>query len=74
MDELARLRVTAAYYAMIEQGDDAFGRILKALADSGQAGNAIVIYMSDHGEMLGDHGFYQAGVTCDALRPRQTSE
>ncbi len=61
MDDLARRRVTAAYYAMIEQVDDAFGRMLKALEDSGQADNTIVIYMSDHGEMLGDHGFYLKG-------------
>ncbi len=61
MDDLARRRVTAAYYAMIEQVDAAFGRMLKALEDSGQADNTIVIYMSDHGEMLGDHGFYLKG-------------
>jgi choline-sulfatase len=39
---------------MIEQVDAAFGRMLTALEDSGQADNTIVIYMSDHGEMLGD--------------------
>jgi arylsulfatase A-like enzyme len=61
MSDLARRRVTAAYYAMIEQVDTAFGRMLQALEDSGQAGNTLVIYMSDHGEMLGDHGFYLKG-------------
>jgi arylsulfatase A-like enzyme len=35
--------------------------MLTALEDSGQADNTIVIYMSDHGEMLGDHGFYLKG-------------
>ncbi|MDZ4798939.1 MAG: sulfatase-like hydrolase/transferase [Bryobacteraceae bacterium] len=59
--ELERRRVTAAYYAMIEQVDSAFGRMLAALEESGQADNTIVIYMSDHGEMLGDHGFYLKG-------------
>lgn len=61
MDSLARRRMTAAYYAMVEQVDAAFGRMLAALEDSGQAHNTIVIYMSDHGEMLGDHGFYLKG-------------
>ena len=61
MDDLARRRVTAAYYAMISQVDAAFGRMLQALEDSGQADNTIVIFMSDHGEMLGDHGFYLKG-------------
>lgn len=58
---LERQQVTAAYYAMIEQVDAAFGRMLGALDESGQAENTIVIYMSDHGEMLGDHGFYLKG-------------
>jgi arylsulfatase A-like enzyme len=54
-------RVTAAYYAMIEQVDTAFGEMLQALDESGQADNTIVIFMSDHGEMLGDHGIYLKG-------------
>jgi len=60
-DDLTHRKVTAAYYAMIEQVDTEVGRMLKALDDSGQADNTIVIYMSDHGEMLGDHGFYLKG-------------
>ena len=56
-----RREVTAAYYAMIEQVDDNVGRILKALDDSGQRDNTIVIFMSDHGELLGDHGVYLKG-------------
>lgn len=52
---------TAAYYAMIEQIDTAVGQMLDALEDSGQADNTIVIFMSDHGEMLGDHGIYLKG-------------
>jgi arylsulfatase A-like enzyme len=54
-------RVIAAYYAMIEQADLAFGEMLQALDESGQADNTIVIFMSDHGEMLGDHGLYLKG-------------
>jgi arylsulfatase len=60
-DDLTHRKVTAAYYAMIEQVDTEVGRMLKALEDTGQADNTIVIYMSDHGEMLGDHGFYLKG-------------
>ena len=55
------LEVKANYYAMIEQIDDQFGRILQALRDSGQLDNTIVVYMSDHGEMLGDHGLILKG-------------
>jgi arylsulfatase len=60
-DDLTHRRITAAYYAMIEQVDTEVGRMLQALEDSGQAENTIVIYMSDHGEMLGDHGIYLKG-------------
>lgn len=60
-DDLTHRRITAAYYAMIEQVDSEVGRMMKALEETGQADNTIVIYMSDHGEMLGDHGIYLKG-------------
>jgi choline-sulfatase len=52
---------TAAYYAMIEQVDTEVGHMLQTLDETGQADNTIVIFMSDHGEMLGDHGIYMKG-------------
>ena len=61
LDDLGHRQVTAAYYAMIEQVDDEFGKMLHTLEETGQAEYTIVIYMSDHGEMLGDHGFYLKG-------------
>ena len=54
-------KVTAAYYAMIEQVDTEMGRMMQVLEETGQADNTIVIFMSDHGEMLGDHGMYLKG-------------
>jgi arylsulfatase len=51
----------AAYYAMIKLIDDQVGRILDALEETGQRENTVVIFMSDHGEMLGDHGLIQKG-------------
>ena len=51
----------AAYYAMIEQVDDHVGRLLDYLEASGQRKNTLVIFMSDHGEMLGDHGLISKG-------------
>lgn len=56
-----RRRVTAAYYAMCELIDDQVGRILQCLDETGQRENTIVIFMSDHGEMLGDHDIYFKG-------------
>ena len=51
----------AAYYAMIEFVDHEFGRILDHLEAIGERENTIVIFMSDHGEMLCDHGLVLKG-------------
>lgn len=53
--------VRAAYWAMCDLVDHAVGRMLEALKRSGQEEDTIVIFMSDHGEMLGDHGIYLKG-------------
>ena len=44
------------YYAHIRAIDREFGRLLKALDDTGQAESTIVVFTSDHGEMAGSHG------------------
>ena len=44
------------YYAHIRAIDREFARILKALDDTGQSEDTIVIFTSDHGEMAGSHG------------------
>lgn len=54
-------RVQAAYYAMIEQVDHEFGRLLDHLEASCELENTIVVYMSDHGEALCDHGLLLKG-------------
>jgi arylsulfatase A-like enzyme len=51
----------AAYWAMIDLIDAQVGRMLDALEATGQLENTIIIFMSDHGEMLGDHGIYLKG-------------
>lgn len=53
--------VKAAYYAMIELIDTQVGRLLDTLEETGEIDNTIVIFTSDHGEMLGDHGIYLKG-------------
>ena len=51
----------AAYYAMIKLIDDQLGQILDVLDETGQRENTVIIFTSDHGEMLGDHGLIQKG-------------
>jgi arylsulfatase A-like enzyme len=48
--------MAAIYYAQTEWVDDCFGRLMDALDETGQAENTIVVFTSDHGEMLGSHG------------------
>lgn len=60
-DELQHREMQASYYAMIEQLDHEFGRLLDALEASGEAENTIVIFTADHGETLGDHGLVLKG-------------
>jgi arylsulfatase A-like enzyme len=51
----------ASYWAMCDLIDVQVGRLLAALDETGQRENTIVIFMADHGEMLGDHGMYLKG-------------
>ncbi len=51
----------ARYYAMIAQIDDQFARILQCLDATGQRDNTVIIFTSDHGEALGDHGLMFKG-------------
>ena len=44
----------AYYYANLAQTDDCIGQVLSTLARLGLDRNTIVVYASDHGEMLGD--------------------
>ena len=45
------------YEAALWDADAAMGKILDALAASGEAKNTMVVFHSDHGEQLGDHQF-----------------
>lgn len=44
------------YFAMITGVDDQIGLVLQALDHAGLAEDTIVVFTSDHGEMLGSHG------------------
>ena len=48
--------IIALTYGMITMIDDAVGRVLKRLDDLGLAEDTIVIFTSDHGDYMGDHG------------------
>lgn len=66
-DEIQEIRAT--YFAMISQIDAQVGRLLSTLDELGLRENTLVVFTSDHGEMLGDHSlllksplFYEGAV------------
>jgi arylsulfatase A-like enzyme len=44
------------FYRLVSRADLVVGRIMKALEDEGMLDETVVIFSSDHGFMLGDHG------------------
>ena len=56
--DLAR-KAIQAYYASISFADAQLGRVLDALKETGLADNTIVVFTSDHGYHMGEHGHWQ---------------
>ncbi|MCC6175617.1 MAG: sulfatase-like hydrolase/transferase [Chloroflexi bacterium] len=60
LDDLRRMM--AAYYGLVSHVDSWVGAILDALDRRGGRDNTLVIYTTDHGEMLAEHGLIQKSV------------
>lgn len=59
---LAQIQETMALaLGMVKGVDDSIGRIMASLAAGGRLENTIVVFLSDHGELMGDHGLYCKG-------------
>ncbi len=50
--------VKKGYYGLNTLVDDWIGRIINTLKEKGLYDNTIIIYTSDHGDLLGDHGLF----------------
>lgn len=50
------------YYGIIKEIDDWIGEILNALDKNGLTDNTLIVFTSDHGEMLGAHGLREKNV------------
>ena len=61
LNEQALRDLTAIYFGMISSVDYQLGRILDALEAQGELENTYIIFASDHGEWLGDHGLLLKG-------------
>ena len=60
-DEIVR-QGRELYYGLTQWLDDEIGKILWSLADSEVAENTVVIYTTDHGENMGEHGLWWKNV------------
>lgn len=49
----------AGYYGMISHMDAQIGRLIRSLRDCGELENTVILFTSDHGEMLGDHNMFR---------------
>ncbi|HEY9078311.1 MAG TPA: sulfatase-like hydrolase/transferase [Anaerolineaceae bacterium] len=55
-------RLRRSYRAMVRLVDDQIGRVLNYLEASNLLESTVILFTSDHGEMLGDHGLLDKGV------------
>lgn len=61
MPERALQLAKQAYYAQISFIDQQIGKVLAYLAKSRLLENTLIVFTSDHGEMLGDHNMFRKG-------------
>jgi choline-sulfatase len=67
------LRARTAYWALVTRLDRMVGQILEALRANGLEENTLIVYTSDHGEQVGEHGlwwkqtFYEDSVRVPAI-------
>ncbi|NNC87065.1 MAG: sulfatase-like hydrolase/transferase [Akkermansiaceae bacterium] len=62
-----RHRQRAYYLANVTMIDEKVGEIMAAIEETSYAGNSVVIFTSDHGDCLGDHGHSQKWTMYDAI-------
>ncbi|HIA18806.1 MAG TPA: DUF4976 domain-containing protein [Planctomycetaceae bacterium] len=58
MDIQQQKKLVRAYYASVSYMDALTGKVIKALEESGQRNDTIIIFTSDHGYHLGEHDLW----------------
>ncbi len=51
-------RAVACYYACVDYVDDCIGSLIEGLSRAGCLDNTYIVYTSDHGDMVGEHGLW----------------
>lgn len=55
-------RAKAGYYALITHIDDQLGRLFQSLYEFGVHQDTVIVFTSDHGELIGDHHYFRKGL------------
>lgn len=58
VDNRTVLRARAAYWGLVTRVDVMIGQILQTLEENDLADSTLIVYTSDHGDMLGEHGLW----------------
>ncbi len=58
LSESEQRQLRATYFAMMSEVDANIGRLIDHLKECGQYDDTLIIFCSDHGELLGDHWLY----------------
>lgn len=59
LGERALKRARAAYYGLITHLDHQIGRLIQGIREYGELENTVILFTSDHGDMLGDHNLFR---------------
>ena len=63
IDDDATRRGIAGHHCLMKLVDDCLGRVLETMRELGLLENTLVVYCSDHGDLLGEHGLFNKAAT-----------
>ncbi len=64
LSELEHRKAIKHYLAFCSYEDYLFGKVISALEEQGELDNTLIIYTSDHGDYIGEHGLWCKGLPC----------
>ena len=58
LSDADRAEALRHYYALCSQVDESIGRVVDCLEEQGLADSTVIVFCSDHGDFVGEHGFF----------------
>lgn len=56
-----------SYYSLVQHIDQQVGRLVQCLKEQGEYDNTIILFTSDHGDLMGEYGQFQKGIFYDLV-------